>query len=75
MLVHCALSNPKSRQKILKHFMFPSAEKLYGDFFEQDFIPSHTVKIYFNDCGLTLFNWLSNSPDLTESMGHCEEKI
>ncbi len=42
-------------QDILEHFMFPSADKLYGDadlIFQQDLAPAHTAKgtkSWFND--------------------------
>ncbi len=42
-------------QEILKHFMLPSADKLYGDadfIFQQDLAPAHTAKgtkSWYND--------------------------
>ncbi len=50
-------------QEILEHFMLPSADKLYGD---ADFI-FHTAKgtkSWFNDHGVTVLDWPTNSPDL-----------
>ncbi len=47
-------------QEILEHFMFPSADKLYGDadfIFQQDLAPAHTAKgtkSWFNDHGVTV---------------------
>ncbi len=55
---------------IFKHFMLPSAEKLYGDadlIFKQDLAPVHTAKgtkSWFNDHGVTVLDWPANSPDL-----------
>ncbi len=55
---------------ILEHFMLPSADKLYGDadfIFQQDLAPAHTAKgtkSWFNDHGVTVFDWPANSPDL-----------
>ncbi len=57
-------------QKILEHFMLPSADKLYGDadfIFQQDLAPAHTAKCtksWFNDHGVTVLDWPANSPDL-----------
>ncbi len=57
-------------QEILKHFMLPSADKLYGDadfIFQQDLAPAHTAKgtkSWFNDHGVTVLDWPANSPDL-----------
>ncbi len=57
-------------QKILEHFMLPSADKLYGDadfIFQQDLAPTHTAKgtkSWFNDHGITVLDWPANSPDL-----------
>ncbi len=57
-------------QEILEHFMLPSADKLYGDadfIFQQDLAPAHTArgtKSWFNDHGVTVFDWPANSPDL-----------
>ncbi len=57
-------------QEILKHFMLPSADKLYGDadfIFQQDLAPSHTAKgtkSWFNGHGVTVLDWPANSPDL-----------
>ncbi len=53
-----------------KHFMLPSADKLYGDadfIFQQDLAPAHTAKgtkSWFNDHGVTVLDWPANSPDL-----------
>ncbi len=50
--------------------MLPSADKLYGDadfIFQQDLAPAHTAKgtkSWFNDHGVTVLDWLANSPDL-----------
>ncbi len=55
---------------IFKHFMLPSADKLYGDadlIFKQDLAPAHTAKgtkSWFNDHGVTVLDWPANSPDL-----------
>ncbi len=57
-------------QEMLKHFMLPSADKLYGDadfIFQQDLAPAHTAKgtkSWFNDHGVTVLDWPANSPDL-----------
>ena len=62
--------NAASYQKILEHFMLPSAEKLYED---EDFIFQHylapaqsakTTGKWFTDHGITVLNWPANSPDL-----------
>ncbi len=47
-------------QKIIEHFMLPSADKLNGD---ADFTAKGT-KIWFNDHGVTVLDWPANSPDL-----------
>ncbi len=55
---------------ILEHFMLLSADKLYGDadfIFQQDLAPAHTAKCtknWYNDHGVTMLDWLANSPDL-----------
>ncbi len=39
-------------QKILEHFMLPSADKFYGDadfIFQQDLAPAHTAKVHRNE--------------------------
>ncbi len=57
-------------QEILKHFLLPSADKLYGDadyIFQQDLAPAHTAKgtkSWFNDHGVTVLDWPANSHDL-----------
>ncbi len=57
-------------QEILQQFMLPTADKLYGDadfIFQQDLAPAHTAKgtkSWFNDYGVTVLDWLANSPDL-----------
>ncbi len=64
-------------QNILKHFILPSADKLYGDadfIFQQDLAPAHTAKgtchtakgtkSWFNDHDVTVLDWPANSPDL-----------
>ncbi len=57
-------------QDILEHFMFPSADKLYGDaefIFQQDLAPAHTAKgtkSWFNGHGFTVLDLPANSPDL-----------
>ncbi len=57
-------------QEMLEHFMFPSADKLYEDadfIFQQDLAPAHTAKgtkSWFSDHGVTMLDWLGNSPDL-----------
>ncbi len=56
--------------EILEHFMFPSADKLYGDadfIFQQDLAHAHTAKrtkSWFNDHAVTVLDWPANSPDL-----------
>ncbi len=73
VLVHCVFWSPVNAaiyQEILKHFMLPSADKLYGDadfIFQQDLAPAHTAKgtkSWFNDHGVTVLDWPANSPDL-----------
>ncbi len=57
-------------QEMLEHFMFSSADKLYGDadlIFQQDLAPAHTVKgtkSWSHDHGVTVLDWPANSPDL-----------
>ncbi len=57
-------------QDILEYFMLPSAGKLYGDsdfISQQDLAPALTAKgtkSWFNDHGVTVLDWLANSPDL-----------
>ncbi len=57
-------------QKIVEHFMLPSADKLYGDadfIFQQDLAPAHTAKgtkSWFNDHGVTVLDCPTNKPDL-----------
>ncbi len=57
-------------QEVLENFMFPSADKLYGDadfIFQQDLAPAHTAKgtkSWFNDHGVTVLDWPANSPAL-----------
>ncbi len=59
-------------QEILEHFMFPSADKLYGDadfIFQQDLAPAHTAKgtkSWFNNHSVTVLDWPANSPDLNQ---------
>ncbi len=70
--VQCEVStvNAAIYQEILEHFTLPSADKLYGyaDFiFQQDLAPAHTAKgtkSWFNDHGVTVLDWLANSPEL-----------
>ncbi len=74
VLVHCVFWSPQSTQSstrtFLEHFMLPSADKLYGDadfIFQLDMAPTHTAKCtksWFNDHGVTVLDWLANSPDL-----------
>ncbi len=47
-------------QKIIEHFMLPSADKLYGD---ADFTAKGT-KSRLYDHGVTVLDWPENSPDL-----------
>ncbi len=80
VLVYCVFWSPQSTQpstiKFLEHFMLPSADKLYGDadfIFQQDLAPCHTAKgtkSWFNDHGVTVLDWPTNSPDLT-----CQRKM
>ncbi len=57
-------------QEILEHFMFPSADKLYGEadfIFQQDLAPVHTAKgtkSLFNDHGVNVLDWPANSLNL-----------
>ncbi len=57
-------------QEILEHFMLPSADKLYGEadfIFQKDLALAHTakgIKSWFNDHGVTVLDWLENSPEL-----------
>ncbi|KAJ7326889.1 hypothetical protein JRQ81_016648 [Phrynocephalus forsythii] len=76
VLVHCASLSPDSRvntavyQEILEHFMLPSTDELYGDadfIFQQNLAPAYTAKstkIWFNDHGITVPDWLANLPNL-----------
>ncbi len=71
--------NAATYQEILEHFMLPSADNIYGnaDFiFQQDLAPAHTAKgtkSWFNDHGVTVLDWLANSPDLNpiENLTSC----
>ncbi len=70
-------------QDILKHFMLPSADKLYGDadfIFQQDLAPAHTAKgtkklVQWPWCYCA---WLASKlawPEPhRESMGYCQEE-
>ncbi len=57
-------------QEVLKHFMLPAADQLYGDadfIFQQDLAPAHSAKAtstWFKDHGIPVLNWPANSPDL-----------
>ncbi len=59
--------------QFLEHFMFPSADKLYGDadfIFQQDLAPAHTAKgtkSWFNDHGVTVLDWAANFGPLSNS--------
>ncbi len=63
-------AHSQSTRTILEHVMLPSADKLHGDadfIFQQDLAPAHTAKgtkSWFNDHGVTVLDWPSNSPDL-----------
>ncbi len=65
-------------QKILEHFMFPSADQLFKDadfIFQQDLAPDHTAKStksWLNDHGVGVLDWPANSPDL--NYGSCQEE-
>ncbi len=61
--------NAAIHQDILKHFMLPSADKLYrdADYFSAGLAPAHTAKgtkSWLNDHGVTVLDWPANSPDL-----------
>ena len=65
--------NGKKYKQILIHHMRPSARRLFGDdygdnfMFEQDNDPKHTAHIirnYFRNQGLVVIDWSSQSPDL-----------
>ncbi len=64
-------------QKLLEHFVLPSADKLYGYsdlIFQQDLAPAHTAKgtkSLFNDHGVTVLDWPANRSDLNpiENLG------
>ncbi len=70
-------------QEILEHFMLPSTDKLYGDadfIFQQDLAPAHTAKgtkSWFNDHGVTVLDWPTNSPDLNpiEKLGRSPYQV
>ncbi len=57
-------------QKMLEHFMLPSADQLFKDadfIFQQDLAPAHTAKStngWLNDHGVGVLDWPANSPDL-----------
>ncbi len=57
-------------QEVLKHFMLPAADQLYGDadfIFQQDLAPAHSAKAtstWIKDHGIHVLNWPANSPDL-----------
>ncbi len=57
-------------QEILEHFVFPSADQLYGDadfIFQLNLAAAHTdkgTKGWFNAHGVTVLDWPANSPDL-----------
>ncbi len=57
-------------QEILEHFMLPSADQPFKDadfIFQQDLVPAHTAKStksWLNDHGVTILDWLANSPDM-----------
>ena len=74
-LVHCFFFSKSEvsaalYQKILEHFILPSADQLYGGvglIFQQDLAPAHTAKCintWFNDNGITVLDWPANLPDL-----------
>ncbi len=69
-LLVLSTDNASLYQDILEHFMFPSADKLYGDvdfIFQQDLAPTQTAKStksWFNDHDVTVLDWSANSPDL-----------
>ncbi len=50
--------------------MLSSADKLYGEadfIFQKDLTPAHTAKgtkSWFNDHGVTVLDWLADSPEL-----------
>ncbi len=69
-------------QKILEHFVLPSADQLFKDanfIFHQDLSPAHTAKStksWLNEHGVGVLDWPANSSDLNprESMGYCQEE-
>ncbi len=71
--------NAAIHHDIIKHFMLPSADKLYGDadfIFQQDLAPAHSAKgtkSWFNDHGVTVLDWPANSPDLNPKENLYEE--
>ncbi len=64
-------------QKILEHFMLPSADQLFKDadlIFQLDLAPAHTAKntkSWLNDHGVGVLDWPANSP---VSMGYYQEE-
>ena len=65
-----SIVNTAIYQEIREYFMLPSADKLYEDtdfIFQQDLTLAHTAKSsksWFNDHGVTVLDWPTNSPDL-----------
>ncbi len=73
VLVHCVFWSPQSTQPSTRKFRALHASfcwQAYGDadfIFQQDLAPAHTAKgtkSWFNDHGVTVFDWPANSPDL-----------
>ncbi len=85
-----SIVNAAIYQENLKHFMLPSADKLYGDadfIFQQDLAPAHTAKgtkswfndhVLLNSMNTCYCAWLARKFAWPEpnrgSMGHCQEE-
>ncbi len=83
-----SIVNAAIYQENLKHFMLPSADKLYGDadfIFQQDLAPAHTAKgtkswfsdhVLLNSMNTCYCAWLARKwPEPNRgSMGYCQEE-